>query len=69
MPKNRKVIKTPLGVTKLNAPRKFRIGNRKGGLSAHVMSTAKLMDVATNPDMKGDHSNAMTVLRLRGVSI
>jgi len=69
MPKNRKVIKTPKGLIKLNEPRKFRIGTRSGGTSAHVMSTSALMNVMANPDMKGDHSNALAVLRLRGVAV
>lgn len=67
MPKNRKVVKTPKGIIKLNAPRKFRIGIRSGGKSAHVMSNNELMDVVTNPNMKRDHSSAEAVLRLRGV--
>lgn len=68
MPKNRKVIKTSAGITKLNAPRKLRIGTRSGGVSAHTMSTSALKDVLNDTSKARYHTVAGRVLTLRGVT-
>ena len=49
--------------------RKFRIGNAKGGKSALQMSTEDLKEVLNSDTKKKFHSNARTVLRMRGVEI
>lgn len=69
MPKNRKVVKISQAMVLINEPRKFRIGSRKGGKSAHVMSSKELRDILKDEDRKRDRSNATAILRLRGVAV
>lgn len=66
MPKNRKAVKISQAMILINEPRKFRVGGRKGGKSAHTMSSNELYGILKNVDRKRDHSNASAVLRLRG---
>lgn len=69
MPKDIIVIKKD-GRTFRNHPgRKLKIGGRKGGKSAHSMSTADLNAVLVNASQKRYHQNARTVLAARGVAV
>ena len=63
MPKKR-IHKTKAGITC-----KFRIGNAKGGASAHGMTTAALLELLENKDKSRSHNNARHVLRRRGVML
>ncbi len=49
-------------------PRKFKIGGRKGGKSANIMSSADLIAVLENSGKSRYHPNARAVLALRGVA-
>jgi len=70
MPKNRKVEKNKEGVVKMSIPKsKLRIGNRKSGRSAFLMSTEELKNVLAKDDYKKYHQKARTVLRQRGVTV
>jgi len=51
--------------TKRSLSVKFRIGNAKGGVSAHSLSTQALRDILENKDKARSH-NARRVLILRG---
>jgi hypothetical protein len=68
MPKNRKAIKTSQAIVMVNTPNKFRIGTRKAGKSAHTMSNKELKAILKNVDMKNSYSNAVAVLKLRGLN-
>ena len=68
MPKHRNVVKRDGQSYKHNTPKKFRIGTRKNGVNAHTMSTAALKEVLCNKDKTKFHSNARTVLALRGIA-
>ncbi len=68
MPKNITSSKGDNGKITVNRPAcKFRIGTRKSGKSANVMSTAELQKVLENTDVKRDWNNARTVLLSRGI--
>jgi len=68
VPKNRKVSKNVEGVITKSIPTtKLRIGNRKSGRSALLMTTAELKEVLEKDDYKKYHQKARTVLRQRGV--
>lgn len=69
MPKNRKVIKNGNTVTVLSVPSKLRIGTRKSGTSALLMTTEALKDVLTKKDNSRYHNKARTVLAMRGVTV
>ncbi len=49
-----------------NKQRKFRIGNRKGGVSALTMTTKDLLSVLATPEKSKYHDNAKAVLKYRG---
>jgi len=66
MPKQRKVLKTGNTVNKFNVPSKLRIGTRKSGTSAFLMTTEALKDVLTKKDHGRYHNKARTVLAMRG---
>lgn len=63
MPKKR-VNKTKAGLTS-----KFRIGNAKGGVGGHSLSTEQLKEVLTNENKKRWHNNAIKVLQSRGITL
>ena len=50
-----------------NVQRKFRIGNRKNGVSAIAMKTVDLQKVLSDVDKKKWYENAKAVLALRGI--
>jgi len=64
MPKNTKVYKVDNVLKRQRVPSKFRIGTRKAGKSAHLMSTQALLDVLAGPHKK-NAKNAKQVLELR----
>ena len=68
MPKKRVSRKTRGGhrVKGDSVRRKFRIGNRKTGKSAHDISTAELL-LIKHGDRAKDRAMAIKVLQLRGV--
>ena len=69
MPKKRVSRKTRGGhrVKGDSIRRKFRIGNRKTGKSAHDVSTSELLEIAEKGDRNKDRAMARKVLQLRGV--
>ncbi len=67
MPKSKKTIKLETRTYKVKNPTKLRIGTRKNGRSALTMSNAELNEVLKSDDKRKWHSNAMTVLKARGV--
>ncbi len=68
MPKNRKIYKVD-GVLHIeNVASKLRIGNRKTGISAMLMSIGTLKDILSNKDKKRYHSKARNALHTRGVA-
>lgn len=69
MPKNRSTKKTKSGLVVAAPAHKFLIGTRKGGKSAHTMSTEALMEVLSNKGQKKFHQKALTVLKCRGVEV
>jgi len=69
MPKNNKTTKHDGRLFKQRVPATLRIGTRKGGTSAHRMTNEALLAVLTSKSQSKGHSNARTVLTLRGVSI
>lgn len=69
MPKFRKRVKKGQVVKKSNVLRKFRIGNRKSGVSAEHMDTASLIKVLGDPNKSKYHANAVSVLKTRPISI
>jgi len=48
---------------------KFRIGTRKGGKSALQMSSDDLKAVLNDTNKTKFHSNAISVLRMRGIEV
>ena len=70
MPKNRKASKTASGaIVKNRPPHKFRIGTRKSGTSALVMSSKALLEVLTDSNKKKWRTNAIEVLKMRGIQV
>ncbi len=67
MPKHRVIVKKDGVVHKYNTPNKFRIGTRKNGVAAHMMSKDALLDILNRKDKAKFHTNARTVLAARGV--
>ncbi len=67
MPKNRTSVKTERGTKVIRPPSKFRIGNRKSGRSALLMTTAELLKELESTNNKRGHDKVRTVLRQRGV--
>jgi len=67
MSKRKTVIKTDRGVKIFKAPAKFRVGNRKSGRSALIMTTADLLKELTSGNNKRAHDKIRTVLNKRGV--
>ncbi len=66
MPKSVSKAKDSRGVwvTKV-VPTKFRIGTRKHGKSAHMMSTEDLMQVVLDDNKSKWHASAIQVINLR----
>lgn len=70
MPKNRTKKKNENGAIIVTRPNpKFRIGSRKGGKSALLMSNDELIAVLDDSNKKRYHAKARTVLANRGVTI
>jgi len=55
--------------TKRSIQRKFRIGNAKGGVSGHSVSTTELEELLKNDNKKRDWNNARIVLKSRGIAV
>lgn len=49
-------------------PRKFKIGTRKSGKSAHTMSNDDLLEVLGDASKSRYHQNSREVLSSRGIS-
>ena len=69
MPKNRKTVKLDGVIKHLNVPSKLRIGTRKAGTSASLMSNSTLQDVLTDKGKKRYWNNAQSVLISRGFTV
>lgn len=70
MPKNISRVKTANGAVVMKRPcSKFRIGSRKGGKSALLMTSDELKDVLNDQSKKRYHAKAVAVLRMRGVEV
>lgn len=70
MPKNVSTTKTASGATVKRRPyHKFRIGTRKSGKSALMMSNDELKDVLNDKNKKRYHSKAAQVLKARGIEV
>jgi len=67
MPKNRKVIKHDGISTAHNVASKLRIGTRKSGSSASLMSNKRLLEVLDDANLNSDWDNARAVLKERKV--
>ena len=67
MPKNRKVTKVNGATVVTKTPNKLRIGTRKTGQAASLLSTKRLQDVLEDSNLKRYHNNARTVLQHRKV--
>jgi len=67
MPKNCKITKKDNVTYKQNVASKLRIGNRKTGVSAMLMSVAALKEVLSNTNKKRYHSKARNALHTRGI--
>ena len=65
MPKSRKSDKRDGRVFKSNVPTKFKIGNRKTGKSAMLMSVKELEAVLEDSNKKKFHNKARAALALR----
>jgi len=65
MPKSRKVTKKDGVIHKQDVATKFKIGNRKTGTAAHLMSTAQLEAVIEDDNRKKFHNKARQVLAKR----
>ena len=65
MPKSVRKVKKDGYWTKVIVPTKFRIGTRKAGTSANLMSTEKLEQVLTDNSLSKYHDNARVVLANR----
>ena len=68
MPKSIRKTKKDGYWTKVVVPTKFRIGNRKTGTSANLMSNEDLEKVLANNDQARYWSNAKAVLMSRYLS-
>ena len=68
MPKSRIKRKVDSNIITDVVPRKFRVGTRKSGKSAHLMNNAALLDIVRGPAKK-NIKNAISVLKLRGVTV
>ncbi len=67
MPKNRKRIKIDNRFVISKNPTKHRIGTRKSGSSANLMSSAALLAVLEDKNKTKWHQHARHVLSSRGV--
>ncbi len=67
MPKDIVKMKKDGRILRKKPARKFKIGSRKSGKSAHTMSSEALLAIVTNNKRTGDRTNARSVLKLRGV--
>ncbi len=65
MPKSRKVTKKDGIVHRQDVATKFRIGNRKTGICANLMSNADLEKVLVDKNRKKFHNKARQVLATR----
>ena len=68
MPKLRIRAKGQARSAALVARRKFRVGRRKSGKSALLMSTAELLIALENSEYSRSKNNINAVLRMRGVA-
>jgi len=64
MPKQRSKLATR--ANRIMKTAKFRIGNVKGGVGAHSLSTEKLEEILGDSNKKRWHGNAIKVLVARG---
>ena len=70
MPKNISVSKSATGaITKRRPPHKFRIGTRKSGKSAVLMSDDELKEIVNDNSKSRYHKKAVDVLRNRGIEV
>jgi len=69
MPKNNRLVKLDGLIKKFKVASKLRVGTRRSGKSANLMSNDKLLDVVTSSNHKKDIKNAKTVLTNRGVTV
>ncbi len=67
MPKNRKRTKIDNRFVISKNPTKLKIGTRKSGSSANLMSSAALLGVLEDSSKTKWHNSARSVLRNRGV--
>lgn len=65
MPKKKIHVKGSANPNK-NIQRKFRIGNRKNGVSAITMKTVDLVKILSDKDKSKWHHLAVQVLKIRG---
>ena len=65
MPKSNKIVKRDGRQYKEKASTKFKIGNRKTGTSANLMSVAALEAVLKDSNRKKFHGKARQVLAMR----
>jgi len=66
MPKNKSSSKSATGaITRSRTAHKLRIGTRKSGKSALLMSTDALLAVLEDKEAASDHLNAKTALLSR----
>lgn len=70
MPKQRKFVKNKENVSMyVKTPSKFRIGTRKAGKSAMLMSVDELWAALSNSNLKRHKNKVTNALRLRGVEV
>ncbi len=70
MPKNIVKVKNSAGaIVKTRPMKKFRIGTRKSGKSALLMSNDELMNVINDNGKKRHRNKAIKVLRMRGILV
>lgn len=62
MPKSVKKVKVGQEWQRVTVATKHRIGTRKGGKSANLMSSQELYDVIDNKNMAKHHNKARAVL-------
>lgn len=67
MPKSVKKVKVGQEWHRVTVPTKFRIGTRKGGKSANLMSDDELVKVLANKDQAKHWNKARAVLANRNV--
>ncbi len=65
MPKSNRIVKIENRLIKIITPTKFKIGNRKTGKSANLMSNSALKSVLEDATRSKWHNNARAVLTLR----